>query len=174
MVRFPPPEWMQEHPEVSRFKYLVESIIQNIANADLPLLSPTSWYREKGENDLVLGQPFSLHLVGLGMDLDWMGATLNQYKAVAYLAMTQGLSCIIYMTSTKHYIHVQWLGLATDAPPQYEIPFGDLRLWLTLVWEVVYQRDRLNVPATQVITDAGSRIFYLDDLKEFAQAAGLI
>lgn len=149
-VAFPPSDLIKSHPEILAFKHTVEEVMRHF-----PELTPDSWYRDPYANIEAGGKLYSLHMLGLAMDLDWWGASLEDFKRAAALGLALRLSSIIYFTPKKHYIHFQHLPLAVgDVPPQFNIlaPTGHTG-WIDFLWNVAFGRNRAPEPSIQVKTE---------------------
>jgi len=117
------------------FKHDVEAVM-----GEFPELHAISWYRDWTHNAEEGGQPLSQHLLGLAIDLDWMGADLDYFKAAGASAVERGLTAIVYWNEEKRSLHLQAL-----PPPMDESPFVPLLSWpgdFAQLWTLIFNRLR--------------------------------
>lgn len=148
-AQMPPEELRNER--VRDFKRIVENEVMQ----RFPELECTSWWRDVFANQKAGGDTFSQHLIGLAADFDWMGADLEYYKRVAAVALSAGLSAIVYWTSKKTYVHLQYLHSPIDTLPPVPIwrPSSGALYWD--LFKLIWNRVRAEKPFAKVITDDG-------------------
>jgi hypothetical protein len=145
-MQAPPPELIAEHRnDLVPFKEAVEAVM-----AEFPELQPISWFRDPQTNREAGGDPFSQHLIGLAVDLDYAGADLEYFERVAQRFLARGMTVVIYWNERKRALHVQALPGAIDpAPPLPLIPVG--AGWRDF-WRLIKARVRAPEPYVSIVT----------------------